>query len=324
MAVGAGPVAASRLGRAFGALAVAVGALALGATVALAADAPFPDRSPDRPVVDRADVLDRAAIEELTAAVEGLRDTHDVDAVVYLQIKPDIDSFETAVEDARSLMDAWSVGAGAALDGLVILGDLDESRCHGQLVLFADHELQRRLPDDIRQQIFDDELVPLLEECDIRGALSTAMAAIDGHLAGGTEEPEPEPGSDDGIPIFTAEPWPGDPGFPGAPVVSPPSGVDGSTAFAIGILAILAVGAVLTAVRGGGLGGRRSGGRSGWQPFGGHHGLGHRDDGPGWISGSGGSGGGSDSGSRDSGRTGGGSSGGGSSGSGGGAAGGGF
>ena len=58
--------------------------------------------------------------------------------------------------NARALMDQWGVGRKGFDDGLVILFDLDEQRCHGQVQLYAgpglrgDVPLQQRAPGDLR------------------------------------------------------------------------------------------------------------------------------------------------------------------------------
>jgi uncharacterized protein len=196
----------------FHALLVALAAISLGASSASAAGPPYPGRDPDQSIRDDAGVLDEAATAALDEAILRLHDELDIDAVVYLQTKPESDTFEAAYADARALADAWAVGSGSQLDGLVVLVDLDESGCHGQYMLWADEELRARITDEERQEIFDQEIVPFLKACDIAGALTTGLESIEARLTG----IGPEPTVDTDGPSLDA----------GGPVKQPPPGGD--------------------------------------------------------------------------------------------------
>jgi uncharacterized membrane protein YgcG len=200
----------------------ALGLAALAASSALAAGPPYPSRPADTAVRDDADVLDQAAVESLDETIVRLHDELQIDAVVYVQTKPASDTFAKAFADARALADAWAVGSGAELDGLVVLIDLDESHCHGQFVLYADDELRRRSSDTQRQRIFEEAVVPLLKDCDISGAAQAALDTIEARLTGIGAEPSgdvSEPTFDAGLPL--KEPPPDDPGIDEPPPVFP-------------------------------------------------------------------------------------------------------
>src|SRR5205085_8489650 len=83
--------------------------------------------------------------------------------------------------DARALMDQWGVGRKGIDDGLVILFDLNrEDPCHGQVQLFAGPGFQAAyLTDAERQRIFEGDMLPRLQACDLDAALLTALAKVD-------------------------------------------------------------------------------------------------------------------------------------------------
>ena len=92
-----------------------------------------------------------------------------------------------------ALMDRWGIGGRGIEDGLVILIDLDESRCHGQVQLYAGlGERDDHLSNEERQRIFEVDMVPALSSCDIDTALLRAMQ----HITGATSpERSAEPSS---------------------------------------------------------------------------------------------------------------------------------
>ena len=110
------------------------------------------------------------ALDQTIARIE---DRTGAQVVVYTQVKPaSADSTAAAEADARSLMDAWGVGRKGIDDGLVILLDLDESRCHGQVQLYAGPGYRASyLTNEDRQAIFDDDMLPNLRACDFDSAL---------------------------------------------------------------------------------------------------------------------------------------------------------
>ena len=78
-------------------------------------------------------------------------------------------------------MDQWGVGRAGIDDGLVILFDLhDDDPCHGQVQLYAGPGYRATyLSNQERQQIFDEDMLPLLRRCDLDGAAIVAMARVD-------------------------------------------------------------------------------------------------------------------------------------------------
>jgi uncharacterized membrane protein YgcG len=152
---------------------------------------PYPDPIEGRRVYDQAAVLEPATVAALTETIADIEARSRVEVVVYTQVKPASDTFEEAESDARALMDEWAIG-GEGLDrGLVVLLDLDESRCHGQVQLYAGAGYRSSyLSDAERQRIFTDDMLPALRQCDLDTALLAAMERVDAATpAGGAPEP---------------------------------------------------------------------------------------------------------------------------------------
>ncbi len=98
--------------------------------------------------------------------------------VVYTQYKPGSDERSTE-QDAKALKLKWRVGV-----GLVVMWNTTRPECvagedgNGQIQLYADSRFSAtRLSERKRQKIFDDEMLPLLRECEEDDAL---LAALDG------------------------------------------------------------------------------------------------------------------------------------------------
>lgn len=150
------------------------------AGAAMAAGPPFPAPVAGVVVYDTADVFEVGTIRRATATIEAIEERTGAEIVVYTQVKPEADTFEEAEADARALMDQWGVGRRGFDDGLVILFDLDESREHGQVQLFAGAGYRAAfLSDGERQQIFEEQMVPALRAGDLDGALLAALGEID-------------------------------------------------------------------------------------------------------------------------------------------------
>jgi uncharacterized membrane protein YgcG len=99
--------------------------------------------------------------------------------VVYSQVIGFRESTDEAEERAIALMDQWGVGRRGFDDGLVILYDLDDTRLHGQVQLYAGPGYRAAfLSNSERQQVFDNEMLPLLQNGDLDGALLVAMDRI--------------------------------------------------------------------------------------------------------------------------------------------------
>lgn len=172
------PAAASRV---LGALCL----LALLTGQVRAADPSLAPREEGRHVFDRAEVLEPTAVGsyELRAA-RLLRDTG-VDVVVLVRVRPETDSFEAARAEAEALVAAWSIGMTEATDALVVLVDLDESRCHGQFQFYADEAVRTRFTDEERQAAFEGAVAPRLAACDLTGAVDAAIEAAEADLLAG-------------------------------------------------------------------------------------------------------------------------------------------
>ena len=128
-----------RLGmlRAMGVLGVLAGSLLLLAPT-LAAGPPFPNPVAGQYVYDEAGVFSAATEAQAQATIQAIRDRSGAEIVVYTQVKPGIPTAERggpaiAKADAVALGEQWGVGRQGFDDGLVVLYDLDESKCHGQV-----------------------------------------------------------------------------------------------------------------------------------------------------------------------------------------------
>src|SRR3954470_14407446 len=148
---------------------------------AVAAGPPFPNPENDRAVYDTAEVFDPATRTTVESTIDKIEQRTGAEVVVYTREVPCCETTEDAEANARQLMDQWGVGRRGFDDGLVILFDLHEGdTCHGQVQLYAGPGFAARfLSNAERQQIFEDEMVPLLRGCDLDGALLAAMAKVD-------------------------------------------------------------------------------------------------------------------------------------------------
>ena len=159
-------------------------AVALAATfvtaVALAAGPPYPSPVAGQNVYDTAGVLSDATKQSADALIDTIEQRSAAQVVVYTQVKPESDTQEAAEADARALIDQWGIGRKGFDDSLVILLDLDESRCHGEAQLYAGAGFRVAFMTDAeRQSVFDNEMVPYLQNCDMDGAVLAALQAAD-------------------------------------------------------------------------------------------------------------------------------------------------
>src|SRR3954468_3155911 len=152
-----------------------------GAAAGPAAGPPFPNPENDRAVYDTAEVFDPSTRATVESTIDAIEQRTGAEVVVYTREVPCCESTEDAEANARQLMDQWGVGRRGFDDGLVILFDLHEGdTCHGQVQLYAGPGFAARfLSNAERQQIFEDDMVPLLRGCDLDGALLAAMAKVD-------------------------------------------------------------------------------------------------------------------------------------------------
>jgi uncharacterized membrane protein YgcG len=170
-------------------LLTAIAALLLVPALALAADPPagppYPAPQNDVTVYDYADILSPAEEAQATATIAAIEQRTGAEVAIYTQYKPGSDEDSTR-DDAKALIDQWGVGRAGFFDGLVILINMNRQQClpnvsgNGQVQLYAgDGYKAAYLSDSERQSIFDDDMKPLLVECDFDGAIAAAMAKID-------------------------------------------------------------------------------------------------------------------------------------------------
>jgi len=163
------------------AAAIVIWLLAFASVVSAAAGPPFPEPVDGQVVYDLAEVLDPRTEADATSTIAGIEARTGAEVVVYTQVKPESDTPEDAERDAIALMDQWGVGRAGFDDGLVILFDMDETGgCHGQVQLYAGPGYRATfLTNEERQHIFETEMLPLLRDCDLGGALQVALARVD-------------------------------------------------------------------------------------------------------------------------------------------------
>ncbi len=144
-----------------------------------AAGPPYPDPITGQVVYDYAGVFAPSTVAAASKIIAGIEQRTGAEVVVYTQVKPD-STAQSADDDAQALIDQWHVGRAGFDDGLAIVFDMDRSLCHGQVSLFgADGYRAAYLTNDERQAIFNDQMLPLLEGCDLDGALMAAIDAVD-------------------------------------------------------------------------------------------------------------------------------------------------
>src|SRR6185503_1996279 len=72
------------------------------------------------------------------------------------RVDPDI-----AIADARTILDAWGVGRRGVNDGLVVLFDMDTSKAHGQVAMFAGSGFEDAyLTASERERIITGDMLP--------------------------------------------------------------------------------------------------------------------------------------------------------------------
>ena len=122
----------------------------------------------------------RATEKSVSQTIADIEDRTGAEIVVYTQVKPQSNSESAAEADAKALIDQWGVGRKGFDDSLVILFDMDESKCHGQVQLYAGSGYRAAyLSDQERQSIFENDMLPSLRDCDMDQALLNVMDKID-------------------------------------------------------------------------------------------------------------------------------------------------
>jgi uncharacterized membrane protein YgcG len=141
---------------------------------------PYPPPITGQRVYDTAGVFSPAVIATAEGRIRTIEDRTGAQIVVYTQVKPESDTTELAQADADALGTQWGVGRRGFDDGLVILYDLDESRCHGQVQLDAGAGFAAAfLSNAERQAIYERDMLPALRSCRMADALLAALDRID-------------------------------------------------------------------------------------------------------------------------------------------------
>jgi len=176
-----------RLSRFFSVLLAAFAALLLVPAIVLAqppAGPPYPPPENNVTVYDNANVLSPTEEAQATQIIAAIEQRTGAEVAIYTQYKPGSDEESTRV-DAKALLDQWGVGRAGFYDGLVILINMNRTTCipnaggNGQVQLYAgDGYKAAYLSDQERQAIFDNDMKPLLVECDFDGAIAAALDKI--------------------------------------------------------------------------------------------------------------------------------------------------
>ncbi len=140
---------------------------------------PYPNPVPGKTVYDYAGILSPGTEKSVSQTIADIEDRTGSEVVVYTQVKPQSNSESAAEADAKALIDQWGVGRKGFDDSLAILFDMDESKCHGQVELYAGSGYRAAyLSDQERQSIFENDMLPSLRECDMDQALLNVMDKV--------------------------------------------------------------------------------------------------------------------------------------------------
>lgn len=156
----------------------ALAVLAIGPAVA--AGPPFPPPVEGQAVYDTADILDTTTVASVEATIDEIEARTGAEVAVYTQVVGYGVTTEETEAHAQALMDQWGVGRKGYDDGLVIFFDMDPSLCHGQVQLYAGPGYRAAyLSNGERQSIFENDMLPYLQGCDMDGALLAGMEKVD-------------------------------------------------------------------------------------------------------------------------------------------------
>lgn len=146
---------------------------------------PYPQPITDVVVYDYADLFTAQTDATATSIIAAIEGRTGAEVMVYTQHKPG-SSPESTERDAISLIDQWGVGRLGFDDGLAIMFNITRQTCqphvsgNGQVQLYAGPGYRAAfLSNSERQQIFENDMLPLLRECDFDGALLAALAQVD-------------------------------------------------------------------------------------------------------------------------------------------------
>jgi uncharacterized membrane protein YgcG len=141
---------------------------------------PFPAPEVDRAVYDNAGIFSPEAIVRAESTIDQIEARTAAEVVVYTQsVDYGVTEDETQAR-AIALIDQWGIGRRGFDDGMVVFFDVDPSGEHGQVQLYAAPGFRATyLTNEQRQRIFEDDMVPFLQNADFDGALDIAMRRID-------------------------------------------------------------------------------------------------------------------------------------------------
>jgi uncharacterized membrane protein YgcG len=194
----------------------AVAGLALlGATprpAAAASPGDTPTRIPNQAVYDLAGAFDETAETQAENLATVIGDLADADVVIVAESLGEGQTEAAALARASALRTAMAVGSGRAGGGVILYFGIDPSGCDGQVQLLADQAFAGGLlADEAGRAIVDNDIRPLLANCDPDSAILVALGRI-ATIASGLDSGTGSGGSkplDDGPPA----PQPGPP-FP--------------------------------------------------------------------------------------------------------------
>lgn len=143
---------------------------------------PFPDPVLGQAVYDTAGLFGAEAIAEAEAIIDRVEERTGAEVVVYTQVKPWATT-ESTEQDAIALIDQWGVGRAGFDDGLAIFMNVYTEaggRVRGQVQLYAAPGFRDLyLTNEERQQIFDEDMLPLLQAQQFDAAMLAALRRVD-------------------------------------------------------------------------------------------------------------------------------------------------
>jgi uncharacterized membrane protein YgcG len=141
---------------------------------------PFPEPVDNQAVYDFAGILSPSAIVATESTIDRIEQRTGAEVVVYTQNSGEYPTTEETKAKARALMDQWGVGRKGFNDGLVIFFDMQPNLEHGQVQLYAGPGFESAfLSNAERQSIYENDMLPYLQNGDFDGALAAAMAKVD-------------------------------------------------------------------------------------------------------------------------------------------------
>ena len=146
---------------------------------------PYPLPEDNVRVYDYADILTPSTEQRAEQIIAGIQQRTGAQVVVYTQYKPG-STDDSTDQDAIDLINQWGVGRKGFDDGLAIMWNTTRPQClsgvsgNGRVRLYAAPGYQATyLSNQERQAIFDNDMLPYLQECDEDNALLAALDKID-------------------------------------------------------------------------------------------------------------------------------------------------